>query len=370
MRFLPHGLFWILVLCASAGAGVLYGVLFDRGSPAVGAIFGLCVSLPLLAFERGILLGALQRWIRALSGLGFIAAALLTYDILIAVGFAVGGTIVWALGLVRESWMETALLSPRVLLYALAVSAIIIFVIRVRDLIGREVFANLLIGRYRRPVREERVFLFIDLIGSTSFAEEFGDLRAQEFLRDLFATFAEPVRHYRGAIDDYIGDAAIITWPLGRGVERARCVRCLFDILDRIDAGAEQWMQRYGMVPRLRAALHGGPVITAEIGLDRRKISYFGDTVNTTARLEALCRTLGAPILISGDLLARLPQLPENVASADLGIHAVRGRDQPLSVSSLNRRKVDAHQLAHPQRRGWRLPPILARLASRQSTWS
>ena len=83
--------------------------------------------------------------------------------------------------------------------------------------------------------------------------------------------------------------------------------------------------------------------------------------MNTTARLEALCRTLDAPILISGDLLARLPQLPENVASADLGVHAVRGRDQPLSVSSLVRRKVDAHQLAYPPRRGWRLPPILAR---------
>jgi adenylate cyclase len=300
-----------------------------------------------------------------LSGLGFIVAALTVYDVLIAVGFAFGGTIVWALGLVTESWLETVTLSPRVLLYSLAVSAILIFVIRVRDLIGREVFANLLIGRYRRPVSEERVFLFVDLIGSTSFAEEFGDLRAQEYLRDLFATFAEPVRRHRGAIDDYIGDAAIVSWPLPRGVERGHCVYCIFDILDRIEASADWWMKRYGRVPRLRAALHGGPVITAEVGLDRRKISYFGDTVNTTARLEALCRTLDAPILISGDLVARLPPLPD-VICEDLGIHAIRGRDQPLSVCALARRKTSTEAPASVRQGSWQQAADLTRLASRR----
>ncbi len=45
-----------------------------------------------------------------------------------------------------------------------------------------------------------------------------------------------------------------------------------------------------GQVPRLRAALHGGTIITAEIGIDHHKITYFGDTINTTARLESFAR--------------------------------------------------------------------------------
>ncbi len=41
-------------------------------------------------------------------------------------------------------------------------------------------------------------------------------------LSSLFAAFAEPVRKYKGTIDDYVGDAAIITWPFERGVEVRR----------------------------------------------------------------------------------------------------------------------------------------------------
>jgi adenylate cyclase len=76
-------------------------------------------------------------------------------------------------------------------------------------------------------------------------------------------------------------------------------------------------------------------VVAAEIGVDRHKISYFGDTVNMTARLEALCRELGAPVLISSELLARLPRLPGGIGATDLGPHEVRGRDRPLTVVAL-----------------------------------
>jgi adenylate cyclase len=89
------------------------------------------------------------------------------------------------------------------------------------------------------------------------------------------------------------------------------------------------------MVPRFRAALHGGQIVAGEIGVDRRKIAYFGDTVNTTARLENLCRELDSPILISAELLSRIPSLPREVRATHLGSHDVRGRDHPIAVASL-----------------------------------
>jgi adenylate cyclase len=180
------------------------------------------------------------------------------------------------------------------------------------------------------------VFLFIDLVGSTSFAQEFGDLRAQQFLGALFAAFAEPVRRHRGTIDDYVGDAAIITWPMARGTKNGNSVKCVFAILDSIEADREKWLKNFGRVPQLRAALHGGPIITAEIGVDHHKITYFGDTVNTTARLETLCRTLDAPVLISGDLAKRV-EFDEDIQPEFLGMHAVKGRGQTLGVMALKR---------------------------------
>jgi len=330
---------WIFVLCAVAASGVFYGILFYGRSSAIGAIFALFVCLPIIAFERGVLFPRLYTWISARSTPIYIFLTFLVYYALISIGYTVCGTLLWWLKVLPDAtWSEATMLPPKVVVYTLGVSAILSFVSRIRELLGRGIFVSLLIGRYRRPIEEERVFLFIDLVGSTAFAEEFGDLRAQQFLSALFAAFAEPVRRRKGTIDDYVGDAAIITWPMRRGLRRGRCIHCVFDILDAIETDSDKWLKQFGRVPHLRAALHGGSVITAEIGVDHHKITYFGDTVNTAARLETLCRTLEAPVLISSELASRM-KLSSDIKSEYLGTHAVRGRGQSLGVIALKREK-------------------------------
>lgn len=331
---------WLLITLGMALSGVLYGLVAYPGEPIIiGAVFAVFMGVPMIAFERRILFRPLYRRIERLPTFAFIVAALVIYEILMSVGYAAAGFLMWTLRFIEPKSLTDILVMPfHVFLYALAVCALIVFILRVRDLLGRDVFTSMLISRYRRPVKEERVFLFIDLADSTSFAEKHGDLRAQELLKALFATFAEPVRRYKGAIDDYVGDAAIVTWPLERGVKFARCVRCIFDILDDIDANAATWRKNFGHVPRLRAALHGGFIITAEIGVDHHKIAYFGDTVNTTARLESLCKSLGRQVLISTELAQRI-RLPATVEIEDLGDHAVKGRGQTLGIMALRQQE-------------------------------
>jgi adenylate cyclase len=79
-------------------------------------------------------------------------------------------------------------------------------------------------------------------------------------------------------------------------------------------------------------------VVTAEIGLERHKIAYFGDVVNTTGRLESLSKTLGEPVLVSGDFLDSIRELPLDLAAENLGFHAMRGRNEPLEVSAIRLR--------------------------------
>jgi adenylate cyclase len=312
MREISPAQNWILIALVLALSGVVYDLYFFTGqTPVIGAIFALFIGMPILAFERKVFLRRLYRRIQRLPTLLFIISELVIYEILMSIGFAAAGFL----------------------------------------LLGREVFISMLISRYRRPVKEERVFLFIDLAESTAFAEKHGDLRAQQLLSSLFAAFAEPVRRHKGLINDYVGDAAIITWPLARGVKDARCVRCLFDILADIEANAASWKKSYGQVPKLRAALHGGSVITAEVGVDHHKISFFGDTVNTTSRLESLCRTLNRPVLISAELAQRMT-LPEEIIGENLGNHAVRGRGQGLDVVALSSRAVTVLNQPATLRRG------------------
>jgi adenylate cyclase len=331
---------WLAVpaLLLSAAAGIVFTLIFGGGPLWISAVHGLLIGSCVLGFERGLIWPSLHDRIQRLPTLHHIPAAEAAYLVCITIGHVAAVLLLWRVDPSREPLAMAVVPSGLLLTYGLLVSALIVSMLRVRDLIGTDVFVSLLTGRYHRPIQEERIFLFLDVVGSTAYAERHGDLRAQEFLAAIFAALAEPVRRHRGAIDDYVGDMAMVTWPLARGVKDARCVACVFEFLEAVERDAPAWRQRFGQVPQFRAALHGGSVVTAEVGVDRHKISYFGDVVNTTGRMEALCRTLGTDLLISSDLFERLPALPGHVATRSLGTHAVKGRGQRLKVLALEAR--------------------------------
>ena len=332
--------FWMTMAAVSAGFGALHGVLFHDGPTLVGVVHGTGVGLLVIAYERGLFLGRYSRRLRQLPTFAYFAAAEISLVVLIVAAMSATGAVVWTLGLADKTFVEAVTPKLHTIPFALAVSALIVAVLRVRDLIGSETFASLVLGRYHRPVSEERVFLFLDLVGSTAYAERHGDLAAQALLKAVFAAIAEPVRRHRGQVDDYIGDQVIVSWPLARGIERARCVACIFAIRQTLDRDRERWRARFGLVPELRAALHGGSVVTAEVGVDRHKIAYFGDVMNATARLEGLCRETGRSVLVSDAILARLPALPDGIEAEALGAYRLRGRSEAMAVHALAEMRV------------------------------
>ncbi|MGA0598390.1 adenylate/guanylate cyclase domain-containing protein [Enterovirga sp. CN4-39] len=228
------------------------------------------------------------------------------------------------------------------LAFALAISALATFLFRVRDFIGPRIFGSFVLGRYHRPVTEERVFLFLDVLGSTRFAEQHGNFAIQSYLNAIFSELAFPVHRWGGSIDDYVGDMAIVSWTMGAGVRDAACLRCVFDFARMIEQDAERWAAQVGEVPRFRAALHCGSVVTAELGLERRKITYFGDAVNIASRLEHLAKEVGASVLASRDLLACLT-VPNELELNDLGVRHIRGRVEPLGVVAIRARPLSFH---------------------------
>ncbi|WP_018260127.1 adenylate/guanylate cyclase domain-containing protein [Methylobacterium sp. WSM2598] len=330
--------FWIAAPALGALAGLAYAALSGTGPLSEPALRGALIGSPILFYERGLLLAAWRDRVRRAATPLFAAATVATYVAMIVLGNAAAGTLLHHVFGLMPSARAAMMMSRTGFLYALAISVLIAFVFRVRDLIGPRVFANLLIGRYHRPISEERIFLFLDVSGSTRFAEERGDLAAQQYLGEIFSALALPVHRSRGSIDDYVGDMALVSWTLAQGSRDAACLRCVFDFAARLAADAASWESRFGQVPGFRAALHCGSVVTAEIGLERHKIAYFGDTLNTTSRLEALAKELGVTVLVSGDLLDRLGPLPPDLLAEDLGAHALRGRHEPLRVACVRAR--------------------------------
>jgi len=125
-----------------------------------------------------------------------------------------------------------------------------------------------------------------------------------------------------------------------RGVERARCVDCVFAIRRTLRDDRDRWVRRLGFVPQLRAALHGGSVVTPKIRVDRHMIAYFGDVMNATVRLEGLCRETKRSVLVSEAVLCRMPVLPDGIEAEALRRHVVRGRSGEMVVHALAERRM------------------------------
>ncbi len=73
-------------------------------------------------------------------------------------------------------------------------------------MVGGRVLFNFLLGRYNRPLREERVFMFLDLAGSTPLAEKMGDLAIHSLIGRFFFDIARPIAEHQGETHRYIGD--------------------------------------------------------------------------------------------------------------------------------------------------------------------
>ena len=224
-------------------------------------------------------------------------------------------------------------------------SFVINFGLQVRRVLGPETLKALFLGTYRRPRHEQRAFAFLDLTDSTAWAERLGPLRFTDFKNDFFADVAEPVLATGGRIVQYVGDEVMVSWPMSRAEADAAPVHFFFLVEARVAASAERYRQRYGDVPRFKAGLHGGEVVTAEVGDLKRDIVHSGDVVNTAARIEGECRPRGRALLVSESLLARMPPLAGLVVEP-LGTLGLRGKAEPVGVAAVAR----AEAVAEPSR--------------------
>jgi adenylate cyclase len=283
--------------------------------------------------------GRLRPWFRRL---GFSTDLVLSSVIVLAL-FLVGR----AAGLVATS------LSPRRFLtsftdahlaYALPYFAIVAVTIQVvlqtNRIIGANVLRYFVAGVYHRPKLEDRIFLFLDLVGSTQLAERLGSTRYFELLRTFVDDLTEPVLEAEGEIHQYAGDEVVVTWPTKAGVRAANCVRCFFGIRAAVARHASRYERDFGTVPRFRGGLHGGTVTAGELGDLRQQIVFVGDILNTAARLEQYAKGAGLDLVVSDALLKRLA-LPPDVAATRCGELTLRGKDARVTAYSLTGPSTD-----------------------------
>lgn len=201
-------------------------------------------------------------------------------------------------------------------------------------LLGRHFLLKLFTGKYHKPFEEERVFMFLDLKSSTTLAEKLGHKMFLQLLNDFFYDVSVAVKATKGEIYKYVGDEAIITWKMNRVAGKPLPLECFHRIKKQIGYNREKYLKKYGLVPEYKAGLHGGKVVTGEMGYLKKEIAFMGDVLNTTARIESLCNGLGRELLVSDALLKITGS--GNYRTEPLGEQALKGKAKSVRISAIH----------------------------------
>jgi len=334
-RWRTVGLFTGILGPLAALLGIIPGYFLGDGSLAsiaTGALIGFLIGTGMVGFEVAWGVGLIARRIREAPFLGVIAAKSVAWLAIIVIGLAF--PVIVIAGEPVSEMLEPSFVVSILISFAIAVA--INFTFQLNLLMGRGVLLRLILGRYHRPREETRVFLFIDLRGSTGIAEKLGNLEYHGLLRRFIADITPAVMRTRGEIHRYVGDQVIVTWTKRAGLRNAACVRAFFIMQDTIEQARERYMETWGLAPSFWAGLHIGEVVTGEIGAIKHEIVYLGDTMNETARIEQACREFDRPFVASAEIVNAVT-LPEGVGAESLGAVALRGVAEPVDLYALAR---------------------------------
>ena len=246
--------------------------------------------------------------------------------------------------------LQTSILDPRVwdrflifitsfsylsvVVYTAFTLIISLFYAEMSENIGQGVLKNFFTGRYHKPIEEERIFMFLDMKSSTTIAENLGHVRYFEMLREYYADLSKSIIQYYGEIYQYVGDEIVISWKLKNGLHNNNCIQCFYAMKRNLEKQAEKYIKEFDVVPAFKAGFHLGKVTTGEIGVIKKDIIFTGDVLNTTARIQNLCKDYKVDLIISGDLTNKLEFDPE-IQIKSLGENELRGRKENVMLYTI-----------------------------------
>ena len=174
---------------------------------------------------------------------------------------------------------------------------------RLRDLFGRQVGEDVA----RRALEEgvtlggeerEAAVLFVDVIGSTSFAIDRPPGEVVEALNAFFATVVEVTQRHGGLVNKFEGDAALCVFgaPLASDDPAGAALA----------AGREMCRKLRGGELDAAVGISAGTVVAGNVGAaDRYEYTVIGDPVNEAARLTELAKERDGRVVASGAALER-----------------------------------------------------------------
>jgi adenylate cyclase len=155
--------------------------------------------------------------------------------------------------------------------------------------------------------------MFADVSGSTSLYEKLGDQRALAAIESVLSELRKSTVLQDGRVVKTIGDEVMAVFPSVDGAMQAAC-----DMQSRVAAIPQGDNTRLA----IRVGFHFGPAI-------EEKGDFFGDAVNTAARMAGLAK--GGQIITSGQTVDALSPLLQ-ASTREIDALQVKGKQDEIRI--------------------------------------
>jgi adenylate cyclase len=211
----------------------------------------------------------------------------------------------------------------------------------------------------------ELTMLFCDVVDFTRLNEQRPAEEVVAQLNEYLTAMTEVIFRWNGTLDKFVGDGIVAFW--GAPVEQPHhvelAVKCALHMRKRLEELQVKWRSEGIISFSCGIGINTGPVLVGNIGAQGKKMDYtvIGDHVNLTARVEALTRSTGCPIIITEytarylkELISR-PDLHDNrgrlghVSLRKLGSVKVKGKDRSVIVYGLESLSIQEASQVHEE---------------------
>lgn len=189
----------------------------------------------------------------------------------------------------------------------------------------------------------EIAVLFVDIRGFTTMSEALDPPTIVEILNRYLTLTTECIMRHHGTLDKFVGDCTMAFWNAPLPQEDAVYLACCaaMDMVEGSKALGEELQQKYGRTVSFGVGVHVGPAVVGNIGAPQRMdYTAIGDTVNTSARLEA--NAPGGKVLISRAVADALGDRAETTSLGDT--IRLKGKAEGFETLTLDSLKRNARR--------------------------
>jgi adenylate cyclase len=126
---------------------------------------------------------------------------------------------------------------------------------------------------------------------------------------------------------------------MNKGIRDGNCMRTFFHIQDQLDELKEKYFNEYGLFPRIKASLHCGKLVRAEIGDIKTQIVFQGDVMNTTSRILDYCYKINSELLASAHLVLRM-DIPKIYETKSVGDITLKGKEIAVELFKISEKDL------------------------------